>query len=217
MQTIEFYFDPSCPWCWVTSRWLSEVATQRDISIEWKPFSLAIKNDEIYGDDSTGHQEPHMKAHKLMRIMEAVHAAKGIDRGELYTAFTKAYYLDKDLHDDALAAAVLEQLGVDADYIKAGDDGSYDKSLEAFMDEAIAIVGNDVGVPLIVFVNDEGEKQGYFGPVLQGLPDTQEGLKLWDGIQHLATSKHFFELKRSRTGGAIPRSTERLFQTGPSK
>ena len=216
MQRIEFYFDPSCPWCWVTSRWLTEVSQHRDISIEWLPFSLAIKNGELDGDDVTGHLDTHTIAHRVLRTIEAIHANDGIDRGTLYSAFGRAYFIDKTLDDDNFMPAVLKQLGLDSDYIAQADNTEHDTTLTQHMKNAIEIVGDDVGVPLIIFVNEKGEKQGYFGPVLQGLPETQEGLDLWDGLSRLGSSSHFYELKRARTGRSKVKSTLRLFEDAAS-
>ncbi|HMS24887.1 MAG TPA: DsbA family protein [Acidimicrobiia bacterium] len=216
MQHIEFYFDPSCPWCWVTSRWLTEVSQHRDISIEWLPFSLAIKNGELDGEDVTGHLDTHTIAHRVLRMIEAIHAEEGIDRGQLYSAFGRAYFIDKTLNDDNFMPVVLQQLGLDPDYINQADNIEHDTALTQHMDTAIEIVGDDVGVPLVIFVNEKGEKQGYFGPVLQGLPDTQDGLDLWDGLSSLGSSSNFFELKRARTDRSKVKSTLRLFEDAAS-
>ena len=186
-----------------------DVKQQRDIEVDWRPFSLTLKNDELHGKDTTGHADTHLLAHKVLRVIEAVYAGEGTDRGELYTAFGKAYYVDKQANDDYIAT-VLRGLGLEK-YTAEADNSTWDQFIDEHLQSAIEIVGNDVGVPLIVFTSDAGDQQGYFGPVLQGLPDTEEGLKLWDGLQNLATSKHFFELKRGRSGGAMPGSTARMF------
>lgn len=211
-MNIEFYFDPSCPWCWVTSRWLIEVSEHRDISIDWLPFSLAMKNEELNGDDVTGHLDTHTIAHQVLRIIESVYKNEGIDRGVLYTEFGKSYFLDKKLNDDDFMQAVLERMGVDSKYILEAENSDIDKSLKAHIKNAIEIVGDDVGVPLIIFLNENGQRQGYFGPVLQGLPEKQEGLVLWDALSLLGSNSHFYELKRSRTGGSKVKSTKRLFE-----
>ena len=78
MTRISFYYDPSCPWCWITSRWLTEVQTEREIEIEWLPFSLAIKNGELGGEDITGHLDTHSIAHRVLRVIEAIHAKEGL-------------------------------------------------------------------------------------------------------------------------------------------
>lgn len=209
---IEFYFDPSCPWCWVTSRWLTEVSEHRDINIEWLPFSLAIKNNELDGDDVTGHLDTHSIAHRVLRLIEAIHETEGIDRGTLYTEFGKSYFIDKTLDDDIFIPAVIKRLGLDESYIEQAEETKYDSALQQHINNATEIVGDDIGVPLIIFVNENGEKQGYFGPVLQGLPELEEGLDLFDGLTKLATSSRFFELKRTRKGRSKVKTTKRVFE-----
>ncbi len=210
-QKVEFYFDPSCPWCWVTSRWLVEVSQERDLEIEWLPFSLAMKNGELEGEDVTGHLDTHSIAHNVLRLIEAIHESEGIDRGTLYTEFGKSYFIDKSLNDDIFIPAVLKRLGLNEDYLEKSNNEKYDEVLKQYLNNAIEIVGDDVGVPLIIFVNEKGEKQGYFGPVLQGLPDKEEGLDLFDGLSKLASSSRFFELKRTRTGRSKVKTTKRVF------
>ena len=212
MINIEFYFDPSCPWCWVTSRWLVEVSQSRDVHIEWLPFSLAMKNGELEGEDVTGHLDTHSIAHKVIRMIEAIHEKEGISRGHLYTEFGKAYFVEKKLHDDVFMAEVLKRLELSDEYLAIGESNQYDHQIKQHLDNAIEIVGDDVGVPLIIFVNENGEKQGYFGPVLQGLPDKEEGLELFDGLSKLATSTRSFEPKRSIKGGAKVPTTKRVFE-----
>lgn len=211
MLNVEFYFDPSCPWCWVTSRWLFEVSKSRDINIQCFPFSLAMKNNELDGEDVTGHLDTHSIAHKVIRMIEAIHEKEGLSRSDLYTAFGKAYFVEKELHDDIFMAEVLNRLGLSDHYLEIAESEQYDPQIRDHLNNAIEIVGDDVGVPLTIFENENGEKQGYFGPVLQGLPDEHEGLELFDGLSKLATSSRFFELKRSRKGGSKVKTTKRLF------
>jgi predicted DsbA family dithiol-disulfide isomerase len=210
-MNIEFYFDPSCPWCWVTSRWLCEVQQHRDVTIEWLPFSLAIKNNELDGDDVTGHLDTHTIAHRVLRIIEAIHEQEGIDRGSLYTEFGKAYFIDTSLDDDNFMPEVLRRLGVDEKHMSEAHNTDHDKSLALHIKNATEIVGDDVGVPLIIFTDETGTKQGFFGPVLQGLPETEEGLELWDGLAKFATNSRFFELKRARKGRSKVKTTKRVF------
>lgn len=210
-RNIEFYFDPSCPWCWITSRWLTEVSESRDIAIDWYPFSLAIKNNELTGDDVTGHLNTHTIAHRVLRIIEAVHAREGIDRGVLYTEFGRAYFIDNSLDDDIFMSVVLEKMDLDPNYINEANNFDYDGQLAEYIKSAIDIVGDDVGVPLMVFVNEQGTKQGFFGPVISTLPDKDEGLALFDSLMTLGMSSHFFELKRTRTTRSKVKTTKRVF------
>jgi hypothetical protein len=207
---VEFYFDISSPWCWITTRWLSDVATQRDVQISWKPFSLALKNGELGGDDPSGHSDAHLTAHRLMRVIASAEASEGSNvLGELYTALGKRWHLDGAPASDILDQA-LEELRLPKTLAAAADDPSQDDVLQRSLDEAIKIVGDDVGVPLIIFDTPENGKQGFFGPVLSQLPSAGEGLKLWDGLATMATFPHFYELKRTRHEDPDVQSTARV-------
>lgn len=208
---IDFYFDPSCPWCWITSRWLIEVSESREIEINWLPFCLAIKNGEVEGEDVTGHLDTHSIALQLLRLFEVIIEKENIDRGTLYTEFSKSYFIDKTLGDDVFMEAVLERLGFDKKYLAEINNTKYDEALQQHINNAIEIVGDDVGVPLIIFRNENGEKQGFFGPVLQQLPEKQKGLEIFDAVSNLATNSIFFELKRTRNGSSKVETTKRVF------
>ncbi len=211
MTCISFYYDPSCPWCWITSRWLTEVQSARDVEIDWLPFSLAIKNGELGGDDVTGHLDTHTIAHKVLRVVEAIHSAEGIDRGELFTQFGKSYFIDPKLGDEDFFGAVLERMDLPVSYLDELDNTDHDAQLQRHVDEAVEIAGGDVGVPLIIFETEDKQRVGYFGPVLRRLPTPERGLELWDSIHTLATYPDFFELKRNRTSRSKVKTTKRLF------
>ncbi len=185
---ITFYFDPSCPFSWITSRWLIQVQDQRQLKIDWQPFSLALKNNEL-GTDVDHHKE----AHRLLRVM----LASGQPLGPLYTAFGTENHIFGEDYNDEITSKVLLELNLPSDLVHAADDTHYDKALQSSIDAAVAVVGNDVGVPIIIFEAEHG-KAGYFGPVLQTLPSVTESLKLWDALAVLATSTSFYELKRTR-------------------
>ena len=208
---ISFYYDPSCPWCWITSRWLVEVQTARDIEIDWLPFSLALKNGELGGNDVTGHLDTHTIAHKVLRLTEAIHAQTRIDRGDLFTQFGKSYFIDRKLDDDNFMQAVLERMDLSTEYLSEADNTELDPTLQQHLDDAIEIAGDDLGVPLIVFETEDSQRIGYFGPVIARLPDLDRGLALWDSVYMLATDPNFFELKRHRTGRSKVKTTKRLF------
>lgn len=200
-MNISFYFDPSCPFCWITSRWLLRVAKDRSLDITWKPFSLAIKNDELVAKASEStHANVHRSAHRILRVIEAA-AADGADRLALYTTFGKMMHVDGYDYDDTAISLGLTLNKLPATLVEAADDTKYDKALTASMQSALDIVGNDVGVPIIVFEPANGQPTGYFGPVLQSLPNQEDGLKLWDGLAAIATTKEFYELKRTRPQG----------------
>lgn len=195
---ISFYFDPSCPFCWITSRWLLDVAKERDLDITWKPFSLAIKNDELQADNGLG--GGHMRAHRVLRVIEAA-VANGGDRLALYTTYGKMKHVDGYDYDDTAISLGLALNKLPTTLLDAADDTTYDEALAESMQSAIAIVGDDVGVPIIVFESVKSQPTGYFGPVLQSLPGAKDSLKLWDSLATIATTKEFYELKRTRPQG----------------
>ena len=211
MTRISFYYDPSCPWCWITSRWLTEVQTEREIEIEWLPFSLAIKNGELGGEDITGHLDTHSIAHRVLRVIEAIHAKEGIDRGELFTEFGKSYFIDPNLDDDNFFQATLERMNLTASYLDELDNTDHDSALQQHIDDAVEIAGDDVGVPLIIFETSDGERVGYFGPVMRRLPTLERGLEIWDSLVVIATGPDFYELKRKRARRSKVKTTKRLF------
>ena len=212
MQSVTFYFDPSCPFSWITSRWLHSVEKNRDVAVVWRPLSLALKNDEMNtGDDTTPHGESHRESHRVLRVMTALQQQADLDLGELYTLFGKHHFVDKKRYDDDTIGQILQELGTTTDILVSADDTALDAQLQEWVDEATGIVGDDIGVPTIVFTA-ESTKIGYFGPVLQSMPSEEDVLKLWDGLSQLATDKNFYELKRSRpTGGPDVASTASIF------
>ena len=111
------------------------------------------------------------------------------------------FHIKGNQFDDQLISSMLKQHNLPAELIEEADKTTYDESLRAAVTTATDIAGKDVGVPTIVFTSDDGDQQGFFGPVLQELPQRQAGLDLWDGLSKLATNSSFYELKRNRPGG----------------
>jgi len=193
---VEFWFDPICPFCWMTSRWINRVAPERDLAIEWRPISLLFKN----GMDA---DHPfHAKASRtrnLLRVVESVRAAGHADRiGELYTAFGTCIHLRGETEFDV--AEVLTEVGLDPVHAGALDDESFDDTIRAAMADGLSLTGNDVGTPIIAIEGRAG-RAGVFGPVITKLPALDDALRLWDGFVALVETDGFFELKRTRTAG----------------
>ncbi len=183
MAILDFFFDPGCPWTWRTSRWVTEVAPQRDVEVRWRAYSLDMKNEK-----------PPTTAQGALRIVEAVWADHGDDPiGRLYTEVGTRFHLQEDTSLDALAGA-LKAAGLDAGYLAAANEDRWDAEVRWSMDEAISVVGDDVGVPILVF---DGEV-GLCGPVMEPIPAGQEAVDLWDRVVALARTPGFYELKRSR-------------------
>ncbi len=190
---VDFYFDPVCPWCWITSRWLVDVAAQRDIAVRWRPFSLLLKNGSD-PDDPDGAPRSHVQGLRALRVVAAAADAHGDETvGPLYTRLGARYHHDQERTFDL--ATVLEAVGLPAALAAAAQDSSWDSVIEASMKEALAVAGEDVGVPLIVF---DGER-GFFGPIISKAPTGTAAAEMFDHVAALASFDGFWELKRDRT------------------
>lgn len=193
---ITVWVDPICPWCWMTARWLTEVVEpQRDLSITWKPISLLLKNQPpVEADyyDNVAH------THKLLRVFAAVDAKEGNE-----AAFRFYQNAGRHIHHEGdrfvSAVTVLEEADLDPAFAEAYEDESWDDVIEAQMNEGLALVGGDVGTPIIGFSNGDDGDVGVFGPVISRLVEGDEGLEVWDAVSTLARTEGFWELKRTRT------------------
>lgn len=198
---IDMWFDPGCPFTWLTSRWIHRVVEHRDLEVTWRSFSLLVKNDP---PESSPFHPKVRRTRDLLRVVEAVRDAGHPERvGELYTALGRSIHELDDLQMDV--GGVLEGLSLDAGLALAADDTGFDAAIRSSMDEAIALAGPDVGVPIIGLDAGHG-RVAFSGPVLTRLPDDAAALDLWDGFVLLAGTQSFWELKRTRTEGPnIPR------------
>jgi len=197
---VQFYFDPACPWTWITSRWVVEVAQARELQITWQLFSLRFHNKT--NPDYDRIRKALDDQHPAMRILAAAKQQLGNAAvGKLYTALGTWIHHDDDEHlsrlPDAIAAA-----GLPADIIDAGSDSKWDAIIEESTRNAYDIVGKEVGIPIVVV---DGTENTYFGPVLSPAPTGDEALKLWDAYLVLGTIRGLYEIKRTReTGPQLP-------------
>ena len=194
--TVEFWFDPVCPWCWMTSRWATEVAEARGFEITWTTLSLQILNE-----DKGGKKAAHSMGMRVLRVIEAVRQERGSSVvGELYTAAGTRIHLGGMQDADQIIREMLDEVGLPASFAEFAD-GSEDE-IEARLREntayAMEIAGPDVGVPIISI-----DGVAFFGPVVTPAPSGEDALKLWDGIYAAASVPGFYELKRGRTQGPI--------------
>ena len=200
-MNVEFWVDPVCPFCWATARWIvDEVEPNRDIDITWRPISLKFKNDP---PEDSPFYEPVTFTRNLLRVMESARATDGDD------AFFKLYWeAGTRIHHDGDRsfdpAELLESVGLDTKHAAAFDDASWDEVIRAGMDEGLALVGNDVGTPIIAITNSDGVKAGYFGPVITKVPSTDKSVAMWDALVAMMDVDSFFELKRTRTEAPDP-------------
>ena len=195
-QTVKFWFDPACPFAWITSRWITEVEKARDIKVDFNVISLGVLNE-----DKQDQNDPETKAlWQGARTAHLVRERHGADKvAEFYTAagtriHNEGYGVER--YGDALPEA-LNEIGV-SDVDEILDESTKDTHNDALRDstkEALSLVGDDVGTPIIV-VGDHG----FFGPVLTRIPRGEEAGKLWDGFVILAEYPAFAELKRARDG-----------------
>lgn len=182
----------------MTARWVvDEVAPARDLEVTWQPISLYFKNETEPGSD---HHDPLFMTHRLLRVMEAVRAEEGNDAaGRLYLSY--GAFIHHDENRDFDPADALVQAGLDTRYAEAFDDERWDKEIRSRMDDGLALVGDDVGTPIIAMDDSHGVRKGYFGPVITRVPPTEQSLVMWDALTAMMDVEGFWELKRTRTEG----------------
>ncbi|ROQ64240.1 2-hydroxychromene-2-carboxylate isomerase [Rathayibacter sp. PhB152] len=197
MTAVDFWFDPSCPWAWMTSRFVDEVTEGRDLDVTWHIMSLAVLNEDQ--DVSDDYRAFFPRALRYTRLVAAVGEREGQDKVKpLYDALGTRIHPGGRTDVDAIIAESLAEVGLDANLAAFADTDEYDEPMRASHFDGIGRVGQDVGTPVIA-IGDIA----FFGPVISPIPRGEQALSLWDGLVAVASYDGFFELKRSRTRDPI--------------
>lgn len=204
---INFYFDPLCPFAWMTSKWVRLVTAQRDYRVDWRFISLRMINSHVDYESHfpTGYEAGHTAGLRLLRVAARTRAEHGREAvGPLYAAIgARAFDTAPDPAQSdpgfrgtrEFVQPALIEAGLPAELADALDDQTFDAELRAETDEALALTGKDVGTPIIHFQPPDGV--AFFGPVISRLPSEADAARLWDNVIGLAGFPGFAELKRS--------------------
>ncbi|MEU8994046.1 DsbA family protein [Streptomyces caniferus] len=203
----DFWFDPLCPWAWMTSRWMLEVEKVRPVEVRWHVMSLAVLNEDRLDElpeEYAENMRPGGKAWGPVRVVIAAQQLHGDEAvGRLYTALgTRFHNEGLGVTPESIAAA-LQDAGLPADLIAYAEKDTYDVQLRASHKEGIDLVGQEVGTPVIAVPGHDGEQIAFFGPVVTPAPKGEEAARLWDGTLMVASIPGFYEIKRTRTQGPI--------------
>ena len=201
MADVEFFFDPICPWAWITSRWVEEVRRQRPIDVEWRFIALRIVNEQRDYDREfpARYLDLHTMGLRTLRVAAALRDANGPEVvGPYYSAVGGAIHVERrreEFIDLSALPAVLTALGHDAKFADAALDSQWDEVIRADGEDAMTRTGRDVGTPIITFGAPDGPS--FFGPVISRIPRGQDAIDLWDSVERLARFPGFAELKRA--------------------
>ncbi|MFC9230253.1 DsbA family protein [Streptomyces decoyicus] len=217
----DFWFDPLCPWAWMTSRWMLEVEKVRPVEVRWHVMSLAVLNEDKLDELPEEYRELLATAWGPVRVCIAAEQQHGSEvLGPLYTALGTRFHNRGLERTRETIVDALEEAGLPAELADAADSDAYDKQLRASHKEGIDLVGQEVGTPVIAVPGPDshgasaassnggggratGGQIAFFGPVVTPAPKGEEAAKLWDGTLMVASIPGFYEIKRTRTQGPI--------------
>jgi hypothetical protein len=198
----EFFFDPVCPWAWITSRWMAEVVAHRGVKVHWNFISLKVINEGRNLDPEYAQRAAvsHGRGLRLLRVAAAVREAAGPEAVHaVYSSFGNTIHPDQmaevfDTDNKAIAYA-LKQLGHDPALADEANNESWDAQIRASSALALSRTGKDVGTPIITYAPPDGP--ALFGPVISHAPKGAEAAELWDHLSYIARNPDFAELKRA--------------------
>lgn len=218
---IEFFWDPVCPFAWITSRWVTLVAEQKDMTVDWRFIGLRILNeDKDYETEfPPGYPEFHTMGLRGLRVASAVRNAEGRAlMGPFYSALGEGIWnrIPDDTTDlmagydqPAATRAALASCGLSESYVDHLDDESQDAAIRADTEDGLSRTGDNLGTPIVSVSPPDGP--AFFGPVISRVPSPDEALELWDAVMTLASWSGFSEMKRTlREWPQIPLLTGEL-------
>jgi predicted DsbA family dithiol-disulfide isomerase len=200
--TADFWFDPLCPWAWMTSRWMLEVEKVRPVRVRWHVMSLAVLNENKLDTLPKEYADFLRDAWGPVRVVIAAQQQHGdAVLAPLYTALGTRFHNQKQPRTRETIVAALEEVGLPASLADYADTDTYDTELRASHKVGIDKVGQDVGTPVIAVPGADGDEVAFFGPVVTPTPRGEQAARLWDGTLLVASTPGFYEIKRTRTAG----------------
>jgi hypothetical protein len=199
---LEFYFDPVCPWAWITSRWVTNVQQLRNYEVSWKFISLRMVNAERGYAGNSVYEQIHKAGLASLRVASAARAQGGnASVAAVYTALGNAIHIGgrrEELVNDpkSFLLSIVTDAGLSADVAAAYEDSTHDEVIRYETEAALSRTGKDVGTPILTFNPKSANEASLFGPVISRAPKGDEAVKLWDAVQTIAESG-VAEIKRS--------------------
>ncbi len=197
-----FWIDPMCPWAWITSRWMVEVAKVREVDVKWNIMSLGVLNE--HNDVPEEYKKRIARTWRPARVLSRAQELHGDEVVfPLFSALGTRFHVDKRKDMPVVIAESLAEVGLPAGLAAAADDPQFDDLVRANHAKAVAISGAGVGTPVIAIDGLDGNPVGFFGPIITPIPRGEDAGRLWDGFVLVAQVPGVVELKRARTLGPV--------------